>query len=326
MYGETIEKFIDMLRKNQIIFISNGEVKGINPAFPSIHKSLELVLTKDLSIKKAPTGFYLENIVNNFVPFEEAFSIKDATKINILAITTNVKPVINYITRHNKPDSRREITLMDISGMPMRTTLFGDLATNEGSILEAKIKYKPIIALSDFKISIYQGDTSISSQIISTLCINPKIELASELREWFQLKKATKAKGSSSTLFKNVREIHISDIMQTSQNSIQARYCIFKEKITTILNRFEPWFYSCKGCDKKVDKNVSKECLNDKYHRIIDDPVPMCLVKILVENDADNARVTLFDAAETLIGCKVEKFITEKKEKNNQSPYFQNLF
>ncbi|XP_020270653.1 replication protein A 70 kDa DNA-binding subunit D-like [Asparagus officinalis] len=272
MYGETIEKFIDMLRKKQIIFISNGEVKGINPAFPSIHKSLELVLTKDVSIKKTPTGFHLENIVNNFVPFEEAFFMKDATKINILAITTNVKPAINYITRHNKSDNRREITLMDISGMPMRATLFGDLATNEGSILEAEIKYKPVIALSDFKISIYQ---------------------------------AAKAKGSPSTLFKNVKEIHISDIMQTSQNSIQAQYCIFKEKITTILNRLEPWFYSCKGCDKKVDKNVSKECLNDKYRRIIDDPVPRYLVKILVENDTDNARVTLFDAAETLIGCKI---------------------
>ncbi|XP_020244380.1 uncharacterized protein LOC109822576 [Asparagus officinalis] len=184
MYGDTIEKFIDMLQKNQIIFISNGEVKGINSAFPSIHKSIELVLTKDASIKEAPTGFHLENIFNNFVPFEEAFSMKDATKINILAITTNVKSPINYITRHNKPDTRREITLMDISGMLMRATLFGDLATNEGSILEAEIKYKPVIALSDFKISIYQGDTSISSQIISTFCINPKIELASELREW----------------------------------------------------------------------------------------------------------------------------------------------
>ncbi|XP_020269521.1 replication protein A 70 kDa DNA-binding subunit B-like isoform X2 [Asparagus officinalis] len=249
--------------------------------------------------------------------------MKDATKINILAITTNVKPVINYITRHNKPDTRREITLMDISGIPMHATLFGDLATNEGSILEAEIKYKHVIALSDFTISIYQGDTSISSQIILTLCINPKIELACELMEWFQLEEAAKTKGYPSTLFKNANEIHISDIIHTSQNSIQIRYCTFKTKIITILNRFEPWFYACKGCDKKVDKDVSKECLNVKCRRIIDDSVLRYLVKILVENGTDNARVTLFDAAETLIGCKAEKFITEKKEKNNQSPYFQ---
>ncbi|XP_020268152.1 replication protein A 70 kDa DNA-binding subunit B-like isoform X2 [Asparagus officinalis] len=211
---------------------------------------------------------------------------------------------------------------MYISGMPMRATLFGDLATNEGSILEAEIKYRPVIGLSYFKISIYQGDTSISLQIISLLCINPKIELASELREWFHLEEAAKAKGSPSTLFKNAKEIHISDIMHTSQNSIQPQYCTFKVKITTILNRLEPWFYACKGCDKKVDKDVCKECLNDKYRGIIDDPVPRYLVKILVENGTDNARVTLFDAAETLIGCKAEKFITKKKEKNNQSPYF----
>ncbi|XP_020269523.1 replication protein A 70 kDa DNA-binding subunit B-like isoform X4 [Asparagus officinalis] len=236
---------------------------------------------------------------------------------DILAITTNVKPVINYITRHNKPDTRREITLMDISGIPMHATLFGDLATNEGSILEAEIKYKHVIALSDFTISIYQGDTSISSQIILTLCINPKIELACELMEWFQLEEAAKTKGYPSTLFKNANEIHISDIIHTSQNSIQIRYCTFKTKIITILNRFEPWFYACKGCDKKVDKDVSKECLNVKCRRIIDDSVLRYLVKILVENGTDNARVTLFDAAETLIGCKAEKFITEKKEEGS---------
>ncbi|XP_020255310.1 replication protein A 70 kDa DNA-binding subunit A-like isoform X2 [Asparagus officinalis] len=132
--------------------------------------------------------------------------------------------------------------------------------------------------------------------------------------------RSCKTKGSPSTLFKNAKEIHISDIMHTSQNSIQPQYCTFKVKTTTILNRLEPWFYACKGCDKKVDKDVSKECLNDKCRGIIDDPVPRYLVKILVENGTDNARVTLFDAVETLIGCKAEKLVTEKKEKNIQIP------
>ncbi|XP_020269694.1 uncharacterized protein LOC109844930 [Asparagus officinalis] len=46
-------------------------------------------------------------------------------------------------------------------------------------------------------------------------------------------------------------------------------------------------------------------------------------VKIIVEDETDTARVILFDAAETLIGCKAQKFMADIKEKNNQSSLFQ---
>ncbi|XP_020275837.1 uncharacterized protein LOC109850272 [Asparagus officinalis] len=47
------------------------------------------------------------------------------------------------------------------------------------------------------------------------------------------------------------------------------------------------------------------------------------VVKIIVEDETDNARVTLFDAAETLIGCDAQKFMDDIKEKKNQSSFFQ---
>ncbi|XP_020255082.1 uncharacterized protein LOC109832036 [Asparagus officinalis] len=47
------------------------------------------------------------------------------------------------------------------------------------------------------------------------------------------------------------------------------------------------------------------------------------VVKIIVEDETNSARVTLFNAAETLIGCKAQKFIADIKEGNNQSSFFQ---
>ncbi|XP_020263889.1 uncharacterized protein LOC109839866 [Asparagus officinalis] len=47
------------------------------------------------------------------------------------------------------------------------------------------------------------------------------------------------------------------------------------------------------------------------------------VVKIIVEDETNSARVALFNAAETLIGCKAQKFIADIKERNNQSSFFQ---
>ncbi|XP_020243168.1 probable transmembrane GTPase FZO-like, chloroplastic [Asparagus officinalis] len=103
------------------------------------------------------------------------------------------------------------------------------------------------------------------------------------------------------------------DLAAAAEIHKKTHYCTIKIKITTILNRLEPWFYACKGYNKKVDKDVSKDSLNDKSRRIIDELVPRYIVKILVKNSTDNARVILFDAIETLIGCATEKFIIGKE-------------
>lgn len=41
------------------------------------------------------------------------------------------------------------------------------------------------------------------------------------------------------------------------------------------------------------------------------------VIKIIVEDETDSARVTLFDASETLIGCKAQKFISDINEVNS---------
>ncbi|XP_020262060.1 uncharacterized protein LOC109838035 isoform X2 [Asparagus officinalis] len=100
----------------------------------------------------------------------------------------------------------------------------------------------------------------------------------------------------------------------------EAQYGTLTGKLTNILNRHDTWYYSCKGCNKKVGKYIYDKCQNCQH--ITEDGIPRYVVKIIVEDETDSARVTLFDAAETLIGCKAQKFIADIKE-NNQSSFFQ---
>ncbi|XP_020246177.1 uncharacterized protein LOC109824068 [Asparagus officinalis] len=76
---------------------------------------------------------------------------------DVLAMIANAKPMIKYVTRYNKADTRRDIIIVDKDEITLSVTLFGDLAGNEGSIIEGNMHETTIIALSNFKIS-QRGD------------------------------------------------------------------------------------------------------------------------------------------------------------------------
>ncbi|XP_020266134.1 uncharacterized protein LOC109841587 [Asparagus officinalis] len=129
-----------MLQKNHVVYISNGEVKPINPLYGNVHESIELTLTKNISIKESKAEFQFDKILNNFISIKDAISNEDTRNINVLAMIANVKPMIKYVTRYNKADTRRDIIIVDKE----------DLAGNEGSIIEGNMHETTIIALSDF--------------------------------------------------------------------------------------------------------------------------------------------------------------------------------
>ncbi|XP_020266489.1 ATP-dependent DNA helicase RRM3-like [Asparagus officinalis] len=106
---------------------------------------------------------------------------------DVLAIIANVKPMIKYVTRYNKADTRQDIIIVDKDEITLSVTLFGDLAGNEGSIIEENMHETTIIALSDFKISLYKGEMCMTLQIASTICINPEIQLAKDMQEWHNM-------------------------------------------------------------------------------------------------------------------------------------------
>ncbi|XP_020243921.1 replication protein A 70 kDa DNA-binding subunit D-like [Asparagus officinalis] len=157
MFGETIEMYKHMLQKNHVLYISNGEVKPINPLYGNVHESIELTLTKNISIKESNANLQFDKILNNFISIKEAISNEDTRNINVLAMIANVKPMIKYVTRYNKADTRRDIIIVDKDEITLSVTLFGDLAGNEGSIIERNMHEPTIIALSDFKIALYKG-------------------------------------------------------------------------------------------------------------------------------------------------------------------------
>ncbi|XP_020272369.1 uncharacterized protein LOC109847548 [Asparagus officinalis] len=156
MFGETIEMYKQMLQKNNVLYISNGEVKPINPLYGNVHESIELTLTKNISIKESKAEFQFDKILNNFISIKDAISNEDTRNINVLAMIANVKPMIKYVTRYNKADTRRDIIIVDKDDITLSVTLFGDLAVNEGSMIEGNKHETTIIALSDFKISLYK--------------------------------------------------------------------------------------------------------------------------------------------------------------------------
>ncbi|KAK6782336.1 hypothetical protein RDI58_020132 [Solanum bulbocastanum] len=132
--------------------------------------------------------------------------------------------------------------------------LWGDFAENDGAFLVKLKDDKPILGLCNVRVSIYKGRFGISTIPVSSVLINPMFQKANDLRAWREIIKADN-KDITVTPSKVMRRaievplVHILDgLLADSQDCMYK----FKATIVDILNKDEPWYFSCKTCHKKV--------------------------------------------------------------------------
>ncbi|KAH7833848.1 hypothetical protein Vadar_010411 [Vaccinium darrowii] len=108
---------------------------------------------------------------------------------DVLGLVIDVEPLseVTKIGGIGKTMKRR-ITLINSSYESILLTLWGDMATNEGDVIERMREERPIVALSKVKISTYAGVLSLSSISITTLQVDPSIPSAKAIRERFNQK------------------------------------------------------------------------------------------------------------------------------------------
>ncbi|KAH0642094.1 hypothetical protein KY290_033697 [Solanum tuberosum] len=114
---------------------------------------------------------------------------------------------------------------------------------------------------------------------------------------------------------------HVLDgLLSESQDSMYK----FKATIVDILYKDEPWYLSSKTCRKKV--KVIKEvvaCINCNIDNV-EYAMRYCL-RLEVCGGEKRARVVLFEAANSLLGCKVQEYIQTTSIKKEECHYYRKL-
>ncbi|KAG5520325.1 hypothetical protein RHGRI_033033 [Rhododendron griersonianum] len=257
--------------------------------------------------------------------------VNDSIKSNgiiadVLALVIDVEPLSEVSKAGGVGKSKkRSVTLINSSCESILLTLWGDMATNEGDMLEKMKTKRPIVALSKVKISTYAGVLSMSTISITTLQVDPSIPETDAGKKRFNHNLQKMPGTTSSGKNKETAErVKISDVMERSLLEFQNTYCSFKATIIRIDNMEQPWYNACKVCNKKViPGEQGMECTkcadkNSEHH-------PRYLMKITVGDGERQLYITLFEAAEKITGCSVVDFIKSKEEENNQGKLIEQL-
>ena len=117
----------------------------------------------------------------NFIPLNQLEAIEPNQTCDVLGIVESVGDMAEIISKATqKPVPKRELTLVDSSGMSVRLTLWGKTAENFRTDED-----RPIIAFKAVRVGDF-GGRSLSMNAGSSMSINPDLPEAFSMRGWYE--------------------------------------------------------------------------------------------------------------------------------------------
>ncbi|KAA8518195.1 hypothetical protein F0562_015669 [Nyssa sinensis] len=184
MFNEAIRKFEGIFQHSKAYLISNGTVKKPNEKFANVHPSLELVLQQHTNVQETTSTFDAHIFANEFVKFK-----KIQKHIEINPYVSNSVGQSYVIKKKNGGEThKREITIMNKELDSLPITLWGDMALNEGQMLQENFDKKQIIVVSNLNGTTYQGQFQLSTTNMSTIQFDPHCEQVQKLKKWYHIR------------------------------------------------------------------------------------------------------------------------------------------
>ncbi|KAL0304847.1 UNVERIFIED_CONTAM: hypothetical protein Sangu_3065100 [Sesamum angustifolium] len=307
IFNDDVNIFAGRFRLQKTYFISNGEVKKVNPMFPNAHPEKELVLKRYTTVKDAfaPIG---DNIKFNFVEFDEIDEKLQSTKeLDIYGILVKVKESRTTTSSKGAQKQVREITIINKQYRPIVISLWEDLAKNEGLQLQEIAHQNPIIAIAKVTAKKYLGELQLQSTAASIIQIDSTCEEIQHIQKWFQ-RNNDPAK---------IRE------RAMIQRMIDAKEATLKEIIHNRNSLSQDTYYSFNGTVERVEKNHQYDMMHAKnvlhqFTKVARESAAENVMKMTYKrHQDDSALITIFEEAATIyVGCTVEEYLTSiEKEK-----------
>lgn len=132
----------------------------------------------------------------DFKSLDQLDGVEPKQTCDVIAIVQNVGDVSTIQTKAQKPFSKRDLTLVDQSGMTVKMTLWGKTAETYGTssgFVGCGVDDNPVIAFKGVSVSDF-GGRSLSMVSSATMTVNPDITDAHSLRGWYDTEGTNLAK------------------------------------------------------------------------------------------------------------------------------------
>ena len=270
-FNEQVDKLYPLLKEGHVYFVSKARVNIARKKFSNLSNEYEIAFERDTQISECADANDVPDIKFNFTPLNNLDGVEPKQTCDVIGIVEQVGEM-NEITSKasQKPINKRELTLVDQSGMSVRLTLWGKTAETYGTPSGQPgcgPEDKPVIGFKGVSVSDF-GGRSLSMFNSSTMHINPDIPEAYGLRGWYDSEGARMGAqsfktynsaglggtGAGDSAMSN-RERKTIDQAKEEQLGMGEKPDYFNVKGTVIFVKQDNLFYpACpkEGCNKKV--------------------------------------------------------------------------
>jgi replication factor A1 len=309
MFNDAVEAFYPLLEVGKVYYISKGTLKIANKKFTSIPNEYELSLDRNSQITLCNDAGDIPSMHYNFVPIQSINDIQKDEVVDVLGVAVTIGECTAIVTKQGKELKKRNITLVDRTGVCIDFTLWGDKAENLGF----QFGDQPILAIKGAKVSTFNNKTLTS--VNSTLMeVNPDIREAAALRSWFdtegvtmQLNSLSRGRepgqfGDASSSY-GPTETKTFEEVKAALTGIRDKPLYFDVKgtITIIRQDGNLWYYACPNCNRKVPQTVDGRC--DNCQQSYDKPTPRYILSFCAADHTGSQWLSCFnDVAEGILG------------------------
>lgn len=279
-FNDAVDRFYPLLQENKVFYISKAKVNIAKKQFSSLSNEYEIALEGSSEIEECTETSDVPEVKYQFVPVDQLSDVEPNQTTDVIAILDDFTEVSEIVSKASqRPVKKRELTLIDSSGMSVRLTLWGQQAENFEKTIAGETK--PVMAFKGVKVSDF-GGRSLSMFSSSSMVINPDIPESHGLRGWYDnegnsapIKSFTRADAGppgAGALRSNERRT-LEQVKDESLGTSFERADYFNTRATILYIRPNSLYYTaCPECNKKVvDEGEGWRC--EKCDRSFPEPV-----------------------------------------------------
>lgn len=307
-FNEQVDKYFDMLEVNKIYYISKCTLKTANKQYSNLKNDYEMTMNPETTIDLCTDDVSMPTITYDFVKISDLEKCNPNSNIDLIGIVKVCNDVGSVVSKSTQKEiTKRDIQVVDQSGVSVNVTLWGDEA----------VKFDgqgcPIITLKGARVSDF-GGRSLSVSAGTSMIMNADMKEAHQLRGWWDSEgrnmsyssfQSEGGSGSSqSTNWKLFQQVKDENLGQGDK----ADY--YSSKGTVMFIKKDNCMYQAcptDQCNKKlIDmgnglfrcEKCSKEFPNYKWRMIL---------QANIADHSDNQWVTCFqESAEQMLSCSAD--------------------
>jgi replication factor A1 len=179
-FNDAVDRFYPMLQENKVFYISKARVNIAKKQFSNLNNEYEIAFENNTEIEECLDAADVPEVKYSFVQIDQLDGVEPNQTCDVIGVLEHIGDCNEILSKASqKPITKRELTMVDQSGMSVKLTLWGKTAEGFDSSLD-----KPVCAFKGVKVSDF-GGRSLSMFSSSTMMINPDIPEAHGLRGWY---------------------------------------------------------------------------------------------------------------------------------------------